>query len=124
MHELSVTQSILDIALRHAQAVQAERITDLYLVIGDLSSIIDDSVQFFWDVISEGTLAEGATLHFERIPMQFQCLSCQHIYHPDPGELACPACESHQVKIIGGEEFRLDSISIESAPQQELPSLT
>jgi hydrogenase nickel incorporation protein HypA/HybF len=60
MHELMVTESILEIALRHAGQAGAVRVTDLFLVVGDLSSIVDDSVQFYWDFVSEGTAAEGA----------------------------------------------------------------
>ena len=68
MHELSVTESILEIALRHASKTKAARITNLYLVIGQLASIVDDSVQFYWDIISKDTIAEGAKLHFKRLP--------------------------------------------------------
>ena len=57
MHELSVTEALLEIALRHAQAAQARQITGLHVVIGQLSSVIDDSVQFYWDFVSAGTLA-------------------------------------------------------------------
>jgi hydrogenase nickel incorporation protein HypA/HybF len=52
MHELAVTESILEIALRHAQEHNARHITGLYLVLGQWASIVDDSVQFYWDIIS------------------------------------------------------------------------
>jgi hydrogenase nickel incorporation protein HypA/HybF len=64
MHELSVTESILEIALRHASNANAKRITNLYMVKGQLASIVDDSVQFYWDIISKDSIAEGAVLHF------------------------------------------------------------
>lgn len=113
MHEFPVTQSILEIALRYANAADARRITDIYLVIGSLSTMVDDSVQYYWDIISRGTLAEGARLHFQRIPMAMVCLECEQSYQPAPGELMCPFCGSQQVKITQGEEFRLESIAIE-----------
>ena len=59
MHELAVTESILNIAVQHASQAGAVRVTDLNLVIGQLSSIFDDSVQFYWDMISEGTICAG-----------------------------------------------------------------
>lgn len=115
MHELSITQSILEIALRHAKQAQANQISDLYLVIGQFSSIVDDSVQFYWDMISEGTIAEGAKLHFERIPARLACRSCGTEYSLDSRELtACPQCDSIQIDILAGKEFRLESISIET----------
>ena len=115
MHELSITQSILEIALRHGMQAQASKITALHLVIGQLSSVVDDSVQFYWDMIAEGTLAEGAQLNFERIPAQLECRECGHIYTLEANQLdGCPACESFKVKIIAGKEFRLESIEIEN----------
>jgi hydrogenase nickel incorporation protein HypA/HybF len=121
MHELPVTQSILEIALRHAEQADAVRITDLYLVIGDLSSIIDDSVQFYWDIISRDTIAEGATLHFERTPTEMMCFTCNAPYYPERGTLNCPTCGGDQVHVTGGEEFRLDSINVETAETAPTP---
>lgn len=115
MHELAVTQNILDIATRYAKEAQATRVTDLYLVIGQLSSVVDESVQFYWDIISEGTLCEGAKLHFERIPTVLKCQECGHAFGLE-GELTpCPRCESINVRVTSGEEFRLDSIGVEQA---------
>ena len=111
MHELAVTQSILDIALRHAQG--AERITDINIVIGQFASIVDDSVMFYWDMISEGTIAHGAALHFERIPGEMVCGNCGHTFHPNDKAFECPSCSSGFVRIVKGDEFRVDSIDVE-----------
>ena len=113
MHELAVTESILNIAIDHAQRANAARVTDLNLVIGRLSSIVDDSIQFYWDILTENTLCSGSTLHFRRIPATLACLACEHHFTLE-GELTpCPACGSGQVKVITGEEFYLDSIEVE-----------
>jgi hydrogenase nickel incorporation protein HypA/HybF len=115
VHELSVTESLLNLAVHHAQQAGAVRVTDLYLVIGQLSSLVDDSVQFYWDMISAGTLCEKARLHFERIPAKFQCLDCSEEYQL-PGELiACPRCNSARLKVIAGDEFRLDHLEADMA---------
>jgi hydrogenase nickel incorporation protein HypA/HybF len=119
MHELAVTESLLNIALQHAQQAQAVRVTDLYLVLGQLSSIVDDSVQFYWDTISEGTICEGAQLHFERVPATLLCLDCSHAYTLPDQLIACPQCGSERVKVTAGEEFRLDSIDVETAADLE-----
>jgi len=113
VHELAVTQSLLDIAIKHAEKANAERITDLYLVIGQLSSIIDDSVQFYWDFVSEGSVAEGATLHFNRIPAKFQCLDCSNEYVLTLDDYSCPRCKSLATSVIQGDEFYLQSIIVE-----------
>jgi len=114
MHELPVTESILEIALRHAAKAQAKRITHLYLVIGQLASIVDDSVQFYWDIISKDTIAEGAVLHFKRLPATFACLDCQHQFAPDGRDFACPACKSERVKVVSGDQFYMEAIDIEN----------
>jgi hydrogenase nickel incorporation protein HypA/HybF len=113
MHELAVTESILKIALDNAQKAQAKRVTQINLVLGKLSSIVDDSVQFYWDFISEGTICQGASLHFERVPARFTCLDCSATYALDGDLTPCPACGSQRVKLVSGDEFRLDSIEIE-----------
>ncbi len=113
MHELAVTQSILDISLRHAQEASAVRVTDINLVIGEFSSIVDDSVQFYWDIVAEGTIAQGAALHFQRIPGEMTCGSCGHAFRPTDESFECPACASGLVRITKGNEFRVDSIDVE-----------
>ncbi len=113
MHELAVTESILEIALRHAEQAQAKKITCLHLVVGQLSSIVDDSVQFYWDFVSKDTAAEGAVLEFKRIPAQLSCLNCGFTYSVNGEDLACPQCGSIQVKVTAGEEFTLEAIDVE-----------
>jgi hydrogenase nickel incorporation protein HypA/HybF len=113
MHELSVTENILGIATKHAIQANATRVTDIHIVIGQLSSIVDDSVQFYWDIIGEGTVCAGAKLHFTRLPAKFSCQECGHEYGLEGKMRSCPQCGSYQIKIISGEEFYLDSIEIE-----------
>jgi hydrogenase nickel incorporation protein HypA/HybF len=113
MHELSITESILEIALRHTAEADAKKITDIHLVIGKLSSIVDDSVQFYWDIVSDGTAAQGAVLHFRRVRIEILCKACGERYHPEELDLACPACGSRDVRIVAGEEFRMEAIEVE-----------
>jgi hydrogenase nickel incorporation protein HypA/HybF len=114
MHELAVTENILEIATRHGLQAQAKRVTDIYIDIGKLSSIVDDSIQFYWDIISEDTICLGAKLHFQRLPAKIKCLSCENIFELDDGLAPCPSCGSAQISVISGEEFSLQSIDIES----------
>jgi hydrogenase nickel incorporation protein HypA/HybF len=119
MHELAVTESILEISLRHAEQAGAARITNLYLVVGELSSIVDDSVQFYWDIISEDTNAEGALLHFKRIPAEMQCQACQHRYRL-ADNLVCPQCDSADIRVISGSEFFLESLEVEQSEEVDI----
>jgi hydrogenase nickel incorporation protein HypA/HybF len=117
MHELSVTENILEIALNHAEKANADRISDIYLVIGQLSSIVDDSIQFYWEMLAKDTIAEKATLHFRRLPLKINCQICKHIYSPKGESLACTQCGSEQIIIIQGEEFYLEAIDIDTNSQ-------
>jgi hydrogenase nickel incorporation protein HypA/HybF len=114
MHELPVTQAILDTALSAAQQANARRIVAIDLVIGELSGIVDDSVQFYFDILSRDTPAQGATLRFQRQPAQACCLDCKHSYNAAP-PLApfCPECGSLRLQVTGGRQFFLESIEID-----------
>jgi hydrogenase nickel incorporation protein HypA/HybF len=114
MHELAVTESLLKTAEEYARRAGAKKVTRLYLVIGQLASIVDDSVQFYWDIISQGTLCQGAQLHFERIPAKLTCQECGTTYTLTDELTLCPHCGSARIKVVAGEEFRLDSIDIET----------
>jgi hydrogenase nickel incorporation protein HypA/HybF len=114
MHELSVTQSILDIALRHAERAGAQRILAINLVIGELTGFVDDSIQFYFDFLSKDTLAQGARLNFERVRARVRCLACGAEYVPPGTRLwACPKCEALGSEVIAGREFSVASIEVE-----------
>jgi hydrogenase nickel incorporation protein HypA/HybF len=119
MHELSVSESILSLVLENANKAKANKVTGINLVIGQLSSIVDDSIQFYWDTISEGTICQGAKLNFNRIQAILKCQDCEKEYSIDKGLTSCPNCGSYRSTIIHGEEFYLDSIEIEK-DQEEL----
>jgi len=113
MHELPVTQSILEIALRHAAQAGAQRVTDVHLVIGELATVVGDSVQFYWEIVAKDTPAAGAKLHFRRIEARLSCMSCGHQYRPAGGGLICPACGGAGARIEAGEEFFVEAIEVE-----------
>jgi hydrogenase nickel incorporation protein HypA/HybF len=68
MHELGITESLLSTALEYASKAQAMRIKALNLVLGEQSSVAEDSVRFYFEYLSPGTMAEGATLAFQKVP--------------------------------------------------------
>lgn len=113
VHELAVTENLLQSAIRHAEAAGAHRVTDLHLVIGELTTIVGDSVQFYWDIVSEGTLCEGACLHFERVPARLRCQDCGARYTLDGDLRSCPQCAGSRVRVETGDEFRLESIEVD-----------
>ncbi len=121
MHEMAVTQSLLNITLEYAQRANAVRVNELRIVVGELSSIVDDSVQFYWDFISQGTIAEKARLTFRRIPATMRCADCGRESLLNREEYTCPACGSGRLAVTGGEEFYLESIDVDLAEDAEIP---
>lgn len=113
MHELADTEHILEVTLQQARQAGAQRVTALYLVLGEQSSITEDSVRFYWESLSRDTPAEGAALHFRRVPAEWLCLDCDWRDASEPTSGACPACNSPRIRIEGGEEFYLEAIDIE-----------
>lgn len=113
MHELAVTESLLKTACEYAEKNNAHHVISLNLVIGDLSGIIDDSVQFYWDIISENTLCSKAKLIIQRKPAKLYCQSCGNTFLLENELEPCPRCASLQLKVLSGDEFLLESIEIE-----------
>lgn len=113
MHELSVTQSMLDIALAHAQRAGASRIRRIDVVVGELSGIVGESVQFYFDFLSKDTPAEGAVLAFRHVPAQFRCQACGATYRAEGSDWACPTCGQLQPEVAGGRELFVESIEVE-----------
>ena len=122
MHELPITQGILDLVLEHAAKAGAARVSAVHLVIGGLSGVVDDSVRFCWDLISEGTPAQGAVLDFRRVPVRLVCQECQTLFAPDGVSFDCPACGARATRVVEGREFRVESIDIEDPVAGEGPS--
>ena len=112
MHEMAITEDILRIVTQHARQAGAARITDIYLVIGDLTSFIDDSIQFYFEMLSPDTVAEGATLHFKRIKTRFRCRQCGQEFEPENRNWTCPACGALGGVVIAGKEFYVESIEV------------
>jgi hydrogenase nickel incorporation protein HypA/HybF len=114
VHELPVTQGILDVALEAAHGAGAQSIFAINLVIGDLSSIVDDSEQFYFDILSRGTPAEGAILRFQRRPATVHCWDCGHEFEAAiPLTPTCLLCGGGRLEISGGREFRVESIEVD-----------
>ena len=113
MHELAVTQNILDLALDEAKAVQANRISKISLVIGELSGVVRDSVEFYFDFLRKDSLAADATLEFTMIPAQLKCRDCQTEFNPQDSLWICPNCRSSNIDLVAGRDCYMESIEVE-----------
>ena len=114
MHELSVTQSILEISLEYAQRNQAKQIVAIYLRVGEVTDFNDEWIQRYFDFVSKGTIAEGARLRLTRTPAKLQCRACSFIFPLDRSSWnsQCPSCQSKDTELISGREFRVESLEV------------
>ena len=115
MHELSVTQSILDLSLEYAQRNQAARILAIDLQVGEITDFDDDWIQKYFDFVSKGSIAEGARLRITRIPAKLQCRACSAVFPLDRStwNSQCPSCQSKDTELVSGREFRVESLEVE-----------
>ena len=112
MHELSITQSILSIALEQAKAAQADKITKIDLTIGELAGIVDECVEFYFDLLSKDTIAAEASLSFHQPPTKLRCRNCATTFSPGNLDWACPNCREQKIEIVSGRECFVSSIEV------------
>ncbi len=113
MHELAITQSMVDIVLEQAEKAGADRIERINLNIGELSGFVEESVQFYFDFLAKNTAAEGAYLYFNKVPAQVRCRNCNLIFQPSELNWSCPNCTQTSVEIIAGKELLVESIEVD-----------
>ena len=113
MHELSITQNILSIALEQAKATQASKITKIYLTIGKLTGIVDDCVKFYFELLSKDTIASEAELSFQQPVTSLRCRNCNITFTPEELNWNCPGCGEQQVEIVSGRECYVSSIEVD-----------
>ena len=113
MHELSITQSMLDLVLEQAKENNARRIGRINVVIGEMTGVVADSMKFYFDFIKEGTIAEGAVLSFRMVPTQARCRSCGQTFEPEEFSWGCPHCQNNGIEIINGKELFVESMEVE-----------
>jgi hydrogenase nickel incorporation protein HypA/HybF len=115
MHELQVTQLMLNVVLEHARKNRVQKILTVHLEIGKLKDFEQEWIQQYFDYLSKGTPAEGAKLQIEWIPVTLQCSSCSHSFEVDVKlltEVRCPECGDKQCSMISGREYRVKQIEV------------
>jgi hydrogenase nickel incorporation protein HypA/HybF len=110
MHELSITQSLVEICLQNAEG---RRVTEVVVEIGALSGVVPDAVEFCFAACVQGTLLEGAALTIERIPGQGSCAGCSGAFPVHACFDPCPHCGGYGVAITAGEELRVKELEVE-----------
>ena len=110
MHELSIAESVVQIASRHANG---RRVTKVRIKVGHLRQVVPSALAFGFELVAEGTPVEGAELEMEQVPAAGRCRECgvesQLTYFP----LQCGACGSFDLEVVRGEELLVESLELE-----------
>ena len=113
MHELAVTEHILDIALKAAKEQNAVRIRAIRLCLGPFAGIVPECVQMYLDVLAKGTPAEGAKIKVTTVPLKVRCRDCGREGEIDRAHIACPFCGSLRLQRLSGREFLVESLEVD-----------
>lgn len=109
MHEMSITQGIIDICEKYAGG---RRVLSVDVEIGELSSVVPDAVEFCFEACSQGALLEGVRINIVRIPSSGTCLDCGADTTLTALFDASQSCGGYQVKVVSGEEIRIREIEV------------
>ena len=114
MHEMSIVQALLEqVESEVARSGHAGRVVRVDLVIGRLSGVHVDSIKFAFELLSPGSIADGAQLHIEEPQARMQCRACGAEHVIEDLTVCCPTCGGADITITGGQELLLSSIELE-----------
>jgi hydrogenase nickel incorporation protein HypA/HybF len=113
MHEMALTESIVEIAADAAKKQGAQKVKRVFVDVGALSHVEPEALQFCFVAVSAGTIAEGAALEIDRVPGAGWCLDCAKTVPIAERFGACPECGRYHVQMTGGDELRVREIEVE-----------
>lgn len=109
MHELPVVLDIVRVMDEEAAKSEFKKITRINLIIGELSSVVSESVQMYFEIVAKDHPCEGAELVFEHRPAMLKCQSCGKEF-PHGKSFQCPDCGGDSMLLKGtGREFLIRS---------------
>ncbi len=112
MHEMSLCESILGILKEQAEKENFTRVTRVAVDIGSLSCVEPEALQFGFDVVMKGSLAEGAVLEISRPPAEALCLGCFRTVPVKDRFECCPECGSGALQVLGGDELKIRELEV------------
>jgi len=118
MHEISIAESIVQIAEAKAREQNARSVQIIKLRLGTFTTIVADALQFAFEIARQGTLSRDARLDIEIVPMVVRCVVCEASTQPVRG--VCLICEQcgFPLEIISGEELQIEYIEVDSGKEK------
>jgi hydrogenase nickel incorporation protein HypA/HybF len=110
MHELSIAESVVRIADRHAAG---RRVARVEVKVGRLRQVVPSALEFAFGLVAEGTTVEGAELAIEAVPAGGVCRDCAAETELSGCPWRCPRCDGLDLEVIRGEELQVESLELE-----------
>lgn len=108
MHEMALTQSLVEAVCEHAAG---RHVHSVKLEVGALCAVVPDAMTFCFNLATEGTLAAGARLDIDMRPGQARCRSCAAEFELPDLILLCP-CGSADVEVLTGRDLKILSMEV------------
>jgi len=116
MHELAICQSLMSqveaIVIEH----NAQCVSSIIVGMGPLSGVEAQLLKNAYPIASAGTVAEGAELIIEELPVRVKCTQCGSESDALVNKLVCKQCGAWQTSLISGDELLLMSVELEREP--------
>lgn len=112
MHEFGLAESTLALALDQAQQQGARKILEVRMQIGTLSGVVEEAFAFAFEALAADTMAAGAELVIERVPVACFCPTCGREFETDTYTYLCPACGQASTEVRRGRELNLVSLEV------------
>lgn len=112
MHEMAITKSILNICLEEEKKYNFNKVKEINIKVGELTCLVPDCINYYFNIISKGTVAENASINVIKMPIVIKCGKCDYSGAINLSEYECPKCRSYDFKIIEGNEFYLESMEV------------
>ena len=113
MHELALSQSIIDLVVEAARREGLRRVSGVLVEIGAAAGVEAEALRFCFGVAAEETIAEGATLTIAPVALRARCRGCAGEFAPSSLFAACPHCAGHDRELLAGRELRVKSFEAE-----------
>ncbi|MCL2818749.1 MAG: hydrogenase maturation nickel metallochaperone HypA [Actinomycetia bacterium] len=118
MHEMGIMNDVLITCENIAREAGKDRITHVALTIGEMTDIQDFALEFAFEALRDGTMAQDATLEMVFVEPRSRCNSCGKVYEHDRYTMLCPHCGSFEVTLLQGRELQIDTIEAEDEEDQ------
>jgi hydrogenase nickel incorporation protein HypA/HybF len=113
MHEQSIVESLLALALQNAAKANARKIIGIHLVVGDYTGVVEDAVNFYFGFLSKDTIAAGASIRYTHVSGQLRCRDCDVLFPLQKHAYCCPKCAGNRIEIVGGRELYIETMEVE-----------